>query len=93
MDFLINKFRIELNNLIQDYREKGIPAYIISGVLAQEQVTMKEWELAEITIAFDDALHKEIKGESHEGKLDDILHNEIEDESREVEDEQGIQQS
>ena len=77
MDFLINKFHIELNNLIQDYREKGIPAYIISGVLAQEQVTMKEWELAELTVAFDDALHKELKGERYEVKLD----------------EQGIQQS
>ena len=71
MDFLINKFRIELNNLVADYREKGVPAYVLSGALAQEQVLMKEWELAELTVAFDDALHKEIKGTKCEDKIDE----------------------
>lgn len=50
MDFLVNKFRIRLNNLIEEYREKGIPSYIISGVVAQETVRLKERELAELTL-------------------------------------------
>ncbi len=60
MDITINKFRIELNNLIQNYRERGIPAYIISGILAQEQMRIKEWELAELTLKVDKLVsHKE----------------------------------
>jgi len=58
MELAINKFRIELNNIIQSYRERGIPSYVLSGILSQEMLRMKEWELAELTVAFDDAIRK-----------------------------------
>lgn len=50
MDILMNKFKIELNNLIEDYREKGIPAFVLSGVVAQEQLMLKEREMAEMIV-------------------------------------------
>lgn len=58
MELAINKFRIELNNIVQSYRERGIPTYVLSGIMAQELLRMKEWELAELTVAFDDAMRK-----------------------------------
>lgn len=68
MNIAINKFRIELNNIIQDYREKGIPAYIISGILAQEQVRIKEWELAEVVLTMSD--NKEEKSDEQDIQQD-----------------------
>ena len=42
MDIVLQRFRIELNNLISDYRERGISAYLLSGIVAQEMLKLKE---------------------------------------------------
>ena len=50
MDIVLQRFRIELNNLISDYRERGISAYLLSGIVAQEMLKLKEYELSEIVV-------------------------------------------
>lgn len=52
MDIVLQRFRIELNNLISDYRERGISAYLLSGIVAQEMLKLKEYELSEVVVDF-----------------------------------------
>ena len=52
MDIVMQRFRIELNNIISDYRERGIPAYLLSGIVAQEMLKLKEYELSEVVVDF-----------------------------------------
>lgn len=66
LGIILNKFRIELNNLIQSYREKGIPPYLLSGTVSQEMLRLKEFEIADIVSGID------TKEENDDGNGTDI---------------------
>ena len=51
MELTVQKFQIELLNLVEQYKSKGIPTYTISGIIAQELLRIKNREIAELAVA------------------------------------------
>ena len=51
MELTVQKFQIELLNLVEQYKSKGIPTYTISGIIAQELLRVKNREIAELAVA------------------------------------------
>lgn len=78
MELEINKMRIQLINLVEDCRRKGVPTYVISGILAEEQLRMKSRELSEFTVTMNNQITD--------------LNSELE-KAREAKDGQGVSES
>lgn len=51
MHDVIEKVRIQLNNLVEDTRQSGLPTYILTGILSEELAKCRGYELAEYYIS------------------------------------------